>query len=444
MLKRTLTSCSFLLLFFYQALLCAAPFFSVSSSGSALTATVSLCLNGKGPLTCQAYAVTGNELTIKSLIPNKVYPIAGIKVLTAGISVNLSSNTCTPDPSGYCLFSASSTQSVTIPIASTTLYTITTTAGAHGTVSPSPSVSVPKGNSQMFVATASAGYKVDKWYLDNVLVQTGGVDYTLAAVDAAHVVNVTFTLSTADTYVGMLDGSVYVTGNRGVTWRALTHPAAEYSVNALFATKTGELFAGSANGNVYLSMNQGSSWSVVGGGSINDGPVTSVFYVGTTVYASTQGDAGYPTPGHVWRSVNNQAWTAVRPTVPWLNPVSSIFVKDTDVYIAEGSSIYKSANGGEWTVVPMTQNTETIRSIFLVGEAIYFNTTTDHVYSFENNTLTDLEQGVYSLFVNSDASEILAGTEDGEVFPLVSEEDNDWANVGSSSIESIFSVNYLN
>lgn len=65
---------------------------------------ITLCLNGKGSLSCQNYTVPQNiSFSVSTTIPNHTYSFTGIKVNTPGYT--LSSNLCTPYANGYCLFS---------------------------------------------------------------------------------------------------------------------------------------------------------------------------------------------------------------------------------------------------------------------------------------------------------------------------------------------------
>ncbi len=75
-------------------------------------------------------------------------------------------------------------------------FTITASAGANGSISPSGAIVKNYGTSQLFTATASTGYEVDKWSVDGGDVQTGGADYTLSNITAAHTVAVTFKILT--------------------------------------------------------------------------------------------------------------------------------------------------------------------------------------------------------------------------------------------------------
>jgi hypothetical protein len=93
-------------------------------------------------------------------------------------------------------------------------YTITASAGANGSIDPSGDVTKDHGTSQLFTATPSAGYEVDKWSVDDFEVQTGGTAYTLSDITAIHTVSVTFKLSAfiISGYIIEPDGSTPVAG----------------------------------------------------------------------------------------------------------------------------------------------------------------------------------------------------------------------------------------
>jgi len=71
-------------------------------------------------------------------------------------------------------------------------YTITATAGANGSISPS-SVSKTAGQSQTFTATPSTDYVVDEWKLDGGVVPNNDtIYYTLINIQSSHYIQVTF------------------------------------------------------------------------------------------------------------------------------------------------------------------------------------------------------------------------------------------------------------
>jgi uncharacterized membrane protein YeiH len=75
-------------------------------------------------------------------------------------------------------------------------YAITVSAGTNGTISPSGSVSVTQGASQVFAITANAGYQVKDVLVDGASVGAV-VSYTFSNVIATHSISATFAVATA-------------------------------------------------------------------------------------------------------------------------------------------------------------------------------------------------------------------------------------------------------
>ncbi|MHC4501000.1 MAG: C1 family peptidase, partial [Planctomycetota bacterium] len=71
-------------------------------------------------------------------------------------------------------------------------YTISASAGPHGSIQPAGNIVVDHGDDLAFTATPDAGYWVEKWSVDGRTVQGGGNYYILTDIDAAHTVVVTF------------------------------------------------------------------------------------------------------------------------------------------------------------------------------------------------------------------------------------------------------------
>ena len=76
--------------------------------------SVILCLNGKGPISCQTYIAHASRLLIKTTVLNQSYPYAGIKILS---SLYTPSN-CIQFENGYCLFSVDDTTPTVIELGS--------------------------------------------------------------------------------------------------------------------------------------------------------------------------------------------------------------------------------------------------------------------------------------------------------------------------------------
>ncbi len=72
-------------------------------------------------------------------------------------------------------------------------YSVTSSAGNGGSVTPSGTTGVASAGNLIYTAVPVAGCCVAAWYLDNVKVQDGGLTYNLNSIVANHVVSVTFT-----------------------------------------------------------------------------------------------------------------------------------------------------------------------------------------------------------------------------------------------------------
>ena len=94
----------------------AGSFFNVSATGPAAQISMTLCLNGQGPLSCQNYTVSALNLNITTTIPNHTYPNVGIKINTPGYLPT----GCSMNGNGYCLFSVSKKTAASIPVTATT------------------------------------------------------------------------------------------------------------------------------------------------------------------------------------------------------------------------------------------------------------------------------------------------------------------------------------
>ena len=123
----------------------------------------------------------GSSLTLTAT-PNAGYAVGvwsvdGTAVRTGGTTYTLSN------------IVGSHTVSVTFVVFKPT---VTPSAGANGTVSPSTATAVTYGSSLTLAATPNTGYTVDAWSVDGVSAQTGGTSYTLSNITANHTVAVTF------------------------------------------------------------------------------------------------------------------------------------------------------------------------------------------------------------------------------------------------------------
>lgn len=97
--------------------------FNVSATGTPADVEITLCLNGRGALSCQNYNVSALSLNICA-VPKHSYPNAGIKVNTPDYKIGNLGMDCVPMGNGYCLFPVSNTACRNISVVANTPLTI--------------------------------------------------------------------------------------------------------------------------------------------------------------------------------------------------------------------------------------------------------------------------------------------------------------------------------
>ncbi len=75
-------------------------------------------------------------------------------------------------------------------------FTVTPSAGANGSISPTTAQVVNAGSSLTFTATPNTGFGVNQWLLDGNAVQNGGTNFQLNTIQANHAIEVTFNQTT--------------------------------------------------------------------------------------------------------------------------------------------------------------------------------------------------------------------------------------------------------
>ncbi len=116
-------------------------------------------------------------------------------------------------------------------------YTITPTAGANGTISPSSAVTVNSGASQTFTITPATGYQVASVTVDGSSVGTA-TSYPFSNVTANHTISATFAVNTYTITPtaganGTISPSSAVTVNSGASQTFTITPASGYHVASL-------------------------------------------------------------------------------------------------------------------------------------------------------------------------------------------------------------------
>ena len=138
----------------------------------------------------------------------------------------------------YTFTNVQTTHTISATFVAVPGYTITASAGANGTISPSGAVTVYQGSNQAFTITPNNGYLVDIVTVDSVS-QGSPTTYTFTNVQTAHTISVTFkvapiyTITASAAANGSISpsGAVSVTGGTNKTFTVT--PNSGYCVSAL-------------------------------------------------------------------------------------------------------------------------------------------------------------------------------------------------------------------
>ena len=165
---------------------------------------------------------TGTDLTYQWQIDRNGGK--GFVNLNGATGASYTSGVTDMDCNGFkyqCIISnvAGSVTTETVTLTVTVYYTITATAGEHGSISPSGAVEVAEGSNQTFTITADAGYEIESLKVDGTEVSVAA-SYTFETVKAAHTIEVTFKVVVYEIIGGAdsswtqnVDGSLAIRGN---------------------------------------------------------------------------------------------------------------------------------------------------------------------------------------------------------------------------------------
>ncbi len=112
-----------LLLSYHSLFSASGLLFDVLATGTPAKVSITLCLNGKGPTSCQNYTVSALDLTIRT-VPKHIYSNAGIKINTPGYTLANIGVDCVLFNKGYCLFTVGNTRGKTISLTESKTYSI--------------------------------------------------------------------------------------------------------------------------------------------------------------------------------------------------------------------------------------------------------------------------------------------------------------------------------
>jgi hypothetical protein len=337
--------------------------FNVSAMGNPANLNITLCLNGKGPLSCQNYTVSALNLSISTTIPNHVYPAAGIKINTPGYVLA----GCTPTANGYCLFSANNTTPTNIFVSSTSAFSVGgTVSGLSGTMvlqnNGGNSQTIRSNGSFTFSTPIAKGSTYSVTVSTQPATQTCTVSNGSGTVGGTNVTNVNITCTNWYTgiYVETNNSLVTYSPNNGTTWGYMLSPQGgwewDHYTFATAATTDGTMYQatgvqGSAATLIYSS--DGVTWNQVSNNipinSTNNDWVQSIFATGNTVYIGTGNGYVYYTTDQGISWLPNTS-----PQIPDGGTVNA-FVVDTSGNFYAGTNngnIYYSNNYGQsWTAL---------------------------------------------------------------------------------------------
>jgi hypothetical protein len=380
---------------------------SGSVTGANVTSVSVTCTTNTYTITASTGAngtVTPIGVTTKNYGDSQAYAIATstagyhvADILVDGSSVGTSSLTYT-----FTNITANHTISATFNI---NHYTITASAGANGTITPSGITAKNYGTSQAYtIATSTAGYHVANIFVDSVAVGTSSLTYTFTSIHANHTISATFSNGfTPVTYtvggsISGLTGTVVLQNNG----KDNLSRSANGSFTFATATTTGASYAVTV-----LTNPSGQTCSVSSGsGTVSGANVTSVLIscVNNIVTPPSSGEGGGgiidTTPPGIPINFVASIFNS-RINLSWKNPIDSDFA---------GVKLYRKFNSA------LTGQTDTAARLLYQGKNQSFtdaSTTPNQlyyysIYSYDARPNYSLPATIYISISNSSAGHQVA------------------------------------
>ena len=200
---------------------------TISASFAVNTYSISASAGANGTVSPSgSTSVAYGESRTYTFSPSTGYHVSD--VLVDGVSVGAVSS--------YTFNAVSSNHTISASFTANQ-YTISASAGANGTVSPSGSTSMAYGESQTYTVTASSGYHVSDVLVDGVSVGAVG-SYTFNAVSGNHTISAgfaanTYTISATSGQGGTIDPSGQLSIDGGASQSFAISADSGYEVEAV-------------------------------------------------------------------------------------------------------------------------------------------------------------------------------------------------------------------
>jgi hypothetical protein len=243
-------------------------FFNVKATGSPGNVNIILCLDGRGPISCQQYNVSALNLSISTTIPNHPYPSIGIQVKTPGYTIANIGVVCTMLSNGYCVFSASDKTPIGISLKQTSTTNNYFVGGTISGLTANGLVLQNNGGDNLSVSSNATSFQFSTPVVSgasyNVTVQTQpiGLTCTVSNGSGTNVTNITVNCQQSGGYAYVSDASSNLwhcpmnttTGGFNGACTALTNsPGFTESVGTTFNSFNATTYA-------YVSDNSSNLW----------------------------------------------------------------------------------------------------------------------------------------------------------------------------------------
>ena len=269
------------------------------------------------------------------------------------------------DPSTVVVFALSQTgiATKTFTISTGTMFNITASAGANGTITPSGTVPVTQGADQTFTFAGNSGYVINAVTVDGV--SQGAISsYTFTNVQAAHTINATFKVAPTTSFniTASAGANGTITPSGTVSVAQGSSQTFNIAGNSGYAVDTVTV-DGTSQGAItsYTFTNVQAVHSISATFKVNSSGTPVLLSQGKTASASSNEDSSMNAAKAVDGSLTTR-WSSVDPatTAQWLKvdlgstkSIQKVVLNWEDAY-AKSFTIQTSDNNSTWTNIYST------------------------------------------------------------------------------------------